>query len=482
MWNKIISISILALSIQAQASTDKMLLEDCHVKDIKEQVKCGTVTVPENYTKPESTKIDLNVVVLPAIDKSSNKKPLMFLAGGPGQAATELASMLRNRFYEVRKVHDIILVDQRGTGKSSQLKCDVPAFDNLNVYGGLTFDFEVSDISNCISQFTQDVSQYNSENAIRDFDQVREALGYPMINLYGGSYGTRAALLYMRMFPENLHSVVLDSVAPLDIRIGLFGKTGERSYQTLLNNCAENDSCNSAFPHLDQNFQSVFSALVQKPVELMIPHPRLATPTKLVIDADKFVSTVQLQLYSLAGRSMLPLIIHEASKGNYMPFVGMLAQGDELQPPGSVYSNVLMNIACNEDFPLITQKDWLADAENDFARNISHRGLRLICPLWPKFRPEASFYKPIVADIPTLILSGHLDPVTPPANGNIVNDMLPNSRHIIAENLSHIVAVNDCGVGIVAQFIETLDLASLDETCLTELPKESFMTSLNGNI
>jgi len=482
MWNNILSISLLALTMHAQASTDNLLLEDCHVEDIKEQVRCGTLTVPENYIKPESTKINLNVVVLPAIDKSSNKEPLMFLAGGPGQAATELAGMLRSRFYEVRKTHDIILVDQRGTGKSSQLKCEVPAFDDLNVYGAFTFDFEVSDVSNCISQFTQDVSQYNSENAIRDVDAVRAALGHQKINLYGGSYGTRAALIYMRMFPDSLQSVVLDSVAPLEIRIGLFGKTGERSYKTLIENCTANESCNTAFPNLEQNFQLVFNALVKEPVELMIPHPRLATQTKLVIDADKFVSTVQLQLYSIAGRSMLPLIISEASKGNYMPFVGMLAQGDELQPPGSVYSNVLMNIACNEDFPLISKKEWLADANNEFARNISHRGLRLICPLWPKYRPEPSFYNPVVADIPTLILSGNLDPVTPPANGDLANEMLPNSRHIIAENLSHIVAVNDCGVGLVAQFIETLDLASLDDTCLTELPEESFMTSLNGNI
>jgi len=482
MWNKILSISLLALSIQAQASTNKLILEDCHVKDIKEQVQCGTLTVPENYSQPEATTIDLNVVVLPSIDRTSSKVPLMFLAGGPGQAATELAAMLRNRFYEVRKAHDIILVDQRGTGKSSQLKCDVPAFNELNVYGALTFDFELSDVSNCISQFTQDVSQFNSENAIRDFDAVRAALGHQEINLYGGSYGTRAALVYMRMFPESLQSVVLDSVAPLDIRIGLFGKSGERSYQKLIENCFANESCNTAFPDLDQNFQAVFNRLIQQPAELMIAHPRLATKTPLLIDADKFVSTVQSQLYSVTGRSMLPLIISEAAKGNFMPFVGMLAQGDEFQPPGGVYSNVLMNIACNEDFPLILEKDWLADAENDFARQISHKGLRLICPLWPKFRPSSSFYEPVTADIPTLILSGNLDPVTPPENGDLADKMLPNSRHLIAENLSHIVAVNDCGVGLVAQFIETLDLASLDVTCLSELPKESFMTSLNGNI
>lgn len=462
-------------------SKSNLLIENCHVDGIKEQVKCGTLTVPENYQIPSGQQIDLNFTVLPAIDNSNNKLPLMFLAGGPGQAATELAAMLRSRFYEVRKTHDIILVDQRGTGQSSQLKCDDEAFTANNVYESLTFDFDAAEVQDCIADFSQDLSQYNSENAIRDFDAVRAALGHEKINIYGGSYGTRAALIYMRMFPESLNSVVLDSVAPLDMRIGLFGQSGARSYELLLSNCHAEESCQQAFPNLDQDYQKVFAELVAKPVELTIPHPRLGSATKLVIDADKFVSTIQQQLYSVTGRSMTPLVINQAAQGNYMPFVGMLAQADEKQPRGSVYTNLLMNIACNEDFPLIEERDWQADASNQFARNISHRGVRLVCPLWPKYRPDASFYEPIESDIPTLILSGNLDPVTPPENGERADQMLSNSRHIVAEHLSHIVAINDCGVGLVAKFIDELDLESLDASCLAELPAETFMTSLNGN-
>lgn len=461
---------------------NSLQIENCHLDGIKEFVKCGKLSVPENYQAPNAAKIDINFTVLPAIDNSNNKTPLMFLAGGPGQAATELAAMLRNRFYEVRKTHDIILVDQRGTGQSSQLKCDEEAFQHANIYKSLTFDFEISDVKDCIADFNQDLSQYNSENAIRDFDAVRAALGHQKIHVYGGSYGTRAAMVYMRMFPQSLESVVLDSVAPLSMRIGLFGQTAARSYQLLLDNCQAEASCAKAFPNLDADFQQVFSQLVKEPVELTIPHPRLATPTKLVVDADKFVSTIQMQLYHVAGRSMMPLVINEAAKGNFMPFVGVLAQSDEVQPKGSIYTNLLMNIACNEDFPLIKEQDWLGDANNNFARNISHRGLRLICPMWPKYRPDATFYKDIQSDIPTLILSGNLDPVTPPEFGDRADAMLSNSRHIVAKNMSHIVAANDCGVGIVAKFIDELDLEALDDTCLTELPDESFMTSLNGNI
>jgi len=481
MWKSLLALGLMAASTSGLAQNNPLQISECHVDGIKEQIKCGTLTVPENYQKPDAVKIDINFTVLPAIDKTTQKLPLMFLAGGPGQAASELSSMLRNRFYEIRKTHDIILVDQRGTGKSSQLKCDVPAFQLVDVYGMLPMDFDIKDVQECISQFTQDLTQYNSENAIRDFDAVRAALGHDQINVYGGSYGTRAALIYMRMFPQNLRSVVLDSVAPMDYRIGLVGKSAERSFDKLVENCKAEESCKNAFPDLAADYQKVFEQLHQEPVELTISHPRLATPTTLKIDTTKFASTIQQQLYSVAGRSMMPLLISEAAKGNFMPFVGVLAQGDELQPPGAIYGPLLMNIACNEDYPKISENDWLKDADNHFARNSAHHGLRLICPVWPKYQPSEEFYEEVNTNIPTLILSGDLDPVTPPDNGDRADKMLPNSRHIVVKNLSHIVAINECGVDVVAQFIDELKLEAVDEKCLTEIPNESFMTSLNGN-
>lgn len=475
-------ITTIGFSTSVLAQQPALNLEDCHVDGFKEKVQCGTLTVPENYQQPQNSKIDLNVTILPAIDNSGDKLPLMFLAGGPGQAATELASLLRYRFYEIRKTRDIILVDQRGTGASSQLKCDVESLQNLDVYGTLSLDFELSEIHDCVSQFTQDSRQFNSENAIRDVDAVRAALGYDKINIYGGSYGTRAALIYMQMFPDSLNSVVLDSVAPMDVRIGLFGKTAEDSFQTLIDNCDAEETCKSAFPNLDADFQKVYAQLNEASIEMTIPHPRLATPTTLIIDKQKFVSTIQTQLYSTNSRSILPLIINQAANGNFMPFVGVLAQSDELQPRGSVYINVLLNIACSEDFPMISENQWTEDADNTFAREISHTVLRMVCPVWPKYTPSEFLYEPVTANIPTLILSGKLDPVTPPQFGDIADKMLPNSRHLVADKVGHIVASNECGVDIVAQFINDLDLAAIDDSCLEELPAESFMTSLNGNM
>lgn len=481
MRNILIATGLLLFSTVSPANESPMTLNECHIKGIKEQVQCGTLKVPENYQRPEGRKIDINVTILPAIDNTSTKEPLMFLAGGPGQAATELAAHIRRAFTEVRKTRNVILVDQRGTGKSSPLVCEENNLAGENIYTSTMTDLNAEDIRECVASFKQDLSQYNSENAIRDFDAVRSALGIDKINLYGGSYGTRAALVYMRLFPQNIRSVVLDSVGPIEVPIGPFGQSSARSYNLLLENCFADEACKAAFPELDKEYQAVFSQLVQQPVTVTIPHPRLGSMTDFVIDADKFASVIHLQLYSMSGRSVVPLVIHQASLGNYLPLAGILSQRDTEEVEGGIYLGLMLNILCNEDFPKIGVNDWNADANNNFSRNISHRLLRFSCPLWPKFRPDESFYQSVKNDIPTLILSGKLDPVTPPSNGEFTDSSLLNSRHIVVDNASHIVAGNQCALRLVDQFLDELDLEALDETCLTELPKVSFMTSLNGN-
>ena len=482
MWKKIVTLVLACTSLSVMAQTPTNLaLENCHIDGIKSKVRCGTLSVPEDYQQPQGTKIDINVVVLPAIDKNTEKEPLMFLAGGPGQAATELAAHLRRVFYEVRKQHDIILVDQRGTGQSSPLLCDENIFEAENIYGMSAESFTVDQVKQCLAEMQQNMSQYNSENAIRDFDAVRAALGYEKINVYGGSYGTRAALVYLRLFPESLNSVILDSVGPIEVPIGPFGQSSARSFELLLENCQAQQACSSAFPNLKEEYQTVYNKLQQAPVSVTIPHPRLGTPTTLLIDNDKFINTLRLQLYSMETRTIVPLVVHQAFLGNYLPFAGLLASQDQKESKGGMYFGLTLNIVCNEDFPLVNDFAWQQDADNSFGANTSHKIWRKACPVWPTYQPSAEFYQPVTANVPTLILSGNLDPVTPPANGDKSDATLPNSRHIVVKNAAHIVAGNDCAVGIIREFIENKDLESLDQSCLQELPDETFMTSLNGN-
>ncbi|AAZ27593.1 MULTISPECIES: alpha/beta hydrolase [Colwellia] len=474
-WKNLLALSLLSLTATSWANDSKLTLENCHLGEIRSQVQCGKLEVPENYQQPDGDKIAVNFAVLPAIDDSEYKAPLMFLAGGPGQAAVELATGLNRVFREVRKTRDIILVDQRGTGKSSPLSCEFEAVDN--VYSALPDALTPQEVKDCVAQFKGDVTQYNSENAIRDFDAIRAALGHEKLNIYGGSYGTRAGLVFMRMFPESLESVVLDSVGPIEVPIGMFGQSGARSFNLLIDNCKNSESCHKAFPNLADEFQAVKVRLAKEPASIDILHPRLGTPTKLVIDETKFTGNLRFQLYGMEGRSMVPLVIHQAFLGNYQPLVGLMArtEGEQL-----VYTGLLFNIVCNEDMPRLSVADKAADANNNFDGKDSQLAWDMVCPFFPKYRPSEGFYQSVTADIPTLILSGNLDPVTPPSNGEYSAKTLPNSHHIIVENASHTVAMSTCASDIIQEFLTSKTPKKLDESCLKDIPQETFMTSVNG--
>ncbi len=474
-WKNLLALSLLSLTATSWANDDKLTIENCHLGEIRAQVQCGKLEVPENYKKPDGDKIAVNFAVLPAIDDSEYKTPLMFLAGGPGQAAVELATGLNRVFREVRKTRDIILVDQRGTGKSSPLSCEFEAVDN--VYSSLPDALNPQEVKDCVAQFKGDVTQYNSENAIRDFDAIRAALGHEKLNIYGGSYGTRAGLVFMRMFPKSLESVVLDSVGPIEVPIGMFGQSGARSFNLLIDNCKNSESCNKAFPNLADEFQAVKVRLAKAPASIDILHPRLGTPTKLVIDDTKFTGNLRFQLYGMEGRSMVPLVIHQAFLGNYQPLVGLMArtEGEQL-----VYTGLLFNIVCNEDMPRLSVADKTADANNNFDGKDSQLAWDMVCPFFPEYRPSEGFYQSVTADIPTLILSGNLDPVTPPSNGEYSAKSLPNSHHIIVENASHTVAMSTCASDIIQEFLTSKTPKKLDESCLKDIPQETFMTSVNG--
>lgn len=483
-WNNLFKANLLIwvvglsnISLAENISDQQLRLENCHVNGIRQQVQCGTLVTPENYEKPDGVQIDINFVVLPAIDNGKEKLPLMFLAGGPGQAATELASHIYRGFNEIRKTRDLILIDQRGTGKSHALQCE----DSLEVdpYTSLPEDFSITDIEQCIAQLTGDLSQYNSENSIRDFDAVRAALDHQQVHIYGGSYGTRAGLVYMRMFPASLKSVVLDSVGPIEVPIGLFGKSAEQSFIKLIENCQNETSCAGQYPDLAKEFSAITDKLLQAPATVEIAHPRLGTNTAFTISNDKFISAIQMQLYSMETRSLVPLLIHQAYLGNYKPLAGLIAQGEGGM---GIYIGLHFNIVCNEDYPKISADMKVEDADNNFAKGMSLVMVGKVCSVWPKYQPSNEFYQTVTADIPTLILSGELDPVTPASNGEKSHVNLPNSHHIVSKNNAHIVASTACGITIVNEFLEKQAPKELDESCLEEIPDESFMVGLNGGV
>ena len=462
---------------QNTLGSSSLTLAPCHVDKIERQVLCGTLSVPQDYQHPTATHINLNVTVLPAFNNSQNKSPMLFLAGGPGQAATTLASVIQSSHYEVLKNRDIILIDQRGTGKSSPLTCE--DIEETGTYGLISSDYDMPKlVSACLGDITQDLSQFSSQNAIRDFDAVRQALGHEKVNLYGGSYGTRAALIYMRMFPETLSAVVLDAVSPIETPIGLFGQSSARAFNLMIKDCKADLACFTAFPNLETQFKALLKRVEDNPISITISHPRLTVPTVLKVDREKLISTVRFQLYSPRTRVLTPFVISEAEKGNYLPFSGMLALSEfglEINTP------LMMNIVCSEDIPRISAQQSFNDSNNNFGQGLSLQGFKRVCDHWPTYKINSAFEQPVISDIPTLILSGRLDPVTPPSNGETVHSNLSNSAHIVVENTAHIVAGNGCSGKIIAGFLDDKQPDLVDGSCLENIPPMPFITNINGN-
>ena len=231
--------------------------------------------------------------------------------------------------------------------------------------------------------------------------------------------------------------------------------------------------------NLAQEFATVIERLSEKPTTVTITHPRLGTPTEFVISRLKFVSTIRMQLYSVEMRTMVPLIIHQAYLGNFAPLAGLTAAQESSM---GMYVGLLFNIVCNEDVPRISDEMWRNDADNDFGQDASHLAWQTVCPIWPQYRLGESFYQPVTADIPTLIISGEVDPVTPPSNGDYADKSLPNSKHIIIKDSAHTPGPSTCAINIIDEFLTKKDPNDLDESCLEKIPSESFMTSLNGSV
>ncbi len=442
------------------------------------EAQCATLAVPENRAAPGGRTIDLNIAVLPATGSSSvvEDDPLFLLAGGPGQAATEVYPSAAFLFEDVNRTRDIVLVDQRGTGDSNGFDC--PALENEDLPADMPDDDLVALLGECRVQLAEqaDLTQYSTDAFIDDLEDVRIALDYDAINLHGVSYGTRAALAYMRRHPERVRSAVLDAVAGPDLVLFLqMPRDGQRSLDLLFDRCAQDAGCRAAFPNVRDEYDTLLARLEQ-PQPITVANPLTNEPLAFQLTRDRLSQFVFNSLYSAEFQSLLPLLIHHAHEtGDYAP---LIIQGLAVSANG-VYPGLLYTVACSEDAPLIdaaeAQRIDAGTTFGDFATRF-----QAICADWPRAQIAADFRAPLQSDIPTLLLSGAADPVTPPEYAERVAAGLSNSRHLVVSGYGHGVTGVGCMPKVIAQFIRGIDPAALDTACLEELQPPPFFVSFAG--
>lgn len=448
-------------------------LSPCSLPGIKEKLLCGKFKVFENRKTRTGRTIDLNIVVLPAIDQKSKAEPFFHLEGGPGVDATGAAGFYATDGRQFRNHHDVVLVDQRGTGESNRLGIG----EVKTPQGKLGEMYPVEYVKKMRAELAQraDLTQYTTSIAMDDLDDVREWLGYDRINLFGLSYGTRAVLVYLRQHPEHVRTITLMSVAPTYLRMPMYhSQAADRAMNLLLEECEHDAKCHEAFPQIRDDWQEVLAELQRGPAHA--EYRSAAGKTEFEVQRDIFAEKIRNFLYSRDQAIRIPLIVHRAASGDFQPF---LQQAIGPSAPDFIADGMYLCVTCSEDVPFIDQAEAeKMNTDNPFGNYRVFQQTRA-CSMWPRGEIPENYREPVRSDVPALIFSGNLDPVTPPQRGEEVARYLPNSRHVIIPEGGHVpfgLTNLDCLDKLIIEFLDKGDAKGLDDSCVEQMKPAPFAT------
>ncbi len=437
--------------------------------------QCGWLDVAENPDEPDGRRINIRVARIPARGRVAESDPLVFFAGGPGQAATETWPLIARALAKVSENRDILLVDQRGTGQSNALKCPQIELDEALA---LDWDELARTTRECLESLDGDPRFYTTTIGMHDIDAARAALGYEQVNLFGGSYGTRAAQVYLRLFPERVRSVVLDGVVPQTLALGTeHAEKLDQAIYRVLNACDTDAKCGETFPDSAGKLAALVKSLEENPVDVTVEHPTTGVPFSLSFDREVLASSLRFLSYSPDTQAMLPLLIHEAAVERRFDRLAsqMMIAATGLQQ--SISQGMELSVMCAEDFPLFPANP----PANDFLMgNMMEKAVGIQCGVWPKGPVPDNFHDPVGGEVPVLLLSGELDPVTPPEYAERVATHFPNSLHLIAPGQGHIASTRGCMGKIVSQFIISGSTEDLETGCMSQMKITPYFISLTG--
>jgi pimeloyl-ACP methyl ester carboxylesterase len=454
-------------------------LKPCKVPGVDEELLCGKLSVFENRRSRSGRKIDLNVVVLPALEPGEKDAPLFDLQGGPGIGATAQARWYATELKEYRRRRDVVLVDQRGTGASNPLLC---GDDGQDQYLGEMYPVEY--VRRCRRKLERvaDLTQYTTPVAMDDLDDVRAWLGYERINLIGLSYGTRAALVYIRQHPERVRSAVLLGVAPTYIKMPLYhAPNAQRAMLLLLDECAADAACHGAYPRAREELVEVLDKLGRHPARVKYLLPTSKREVVITIRRDVFAEKLRSQMYEPTGARRLPYVIHHAAVGDFTPFLKMTVNDAPPTPDApdfTIADGMYLSVTCAEDVPLIDPREAVRVNRGTFFGDYRVRQQRRACRYWRRATLPAGYAQPVASDVPVLIFSGYMDPVTPPAWGAEVASHFPQGRSVVIRHHAHVpngLTNIECLDRVTLDFLQRASIANLDTSCLDGMLPPPFL-------
>ncbi len=467
-----------ALSAAGKAAEEFSDLRACELSSsngLSISARCGAFEVPEDHEQPEGRLLEIAYAVVPARSGSPAPDPVFFLAGGPGQSAIDTAPLISLSLREVNRDRHLVFIEQRGTGSSHALNCEPDDLDDM-----IEMDFERINqaVRDCMDDWDVDVRHFTSTDYADDLEAFRSAHGFDKINLIGGSYGTRMAQVYLRNYPDRVRSVVLDAVVPTRLRLGSeHSLMLDQALELLFKRCAEQDVCNDRFPGVEADFRALIERYRDNGQSITISHPRTGEGTPIEFNDQTLGGALRFLAYSPQTQMIIPYLVHEASATGQPDRIAAQALIMTDQIAGQLAFGLNFSVGCSEDWP-----SWPRDIDNSgtLLGNTMYELYASICSWWPVKEAPANFHSPFDSDAPVLILSGELDPVTPPQYGDEAAEQFSNSLHLIGRGLGHTVTSHPCVSGIIAQFFESASVESLDTDCMDTLGNAPFFVDLLG--
>jgi pimeloyl-ACP methyl ester carboxylesterase len=444
----------------------------CFVEDMSSRAKCYRIKVPEDWAAPSGRQLVLNVAVLPATGVTKDQSALFVLAGGPGQAATHYGALLTKELDRVRATRPVILMDQRGTGASNGLRC----IDERPFGTAVTTESEI--FRKCREGWSKTALQhYTTPDVVRDIDSVRQALGFDSLDLWGASWGTRTALLYMRSFPGRVRTAVLDGVTgPNQSLFAKEARYAQQSLDSLFSACESDRPCRNAFPDLRQRASGWLRGDAPKNVQYVAADGRIASGP---LDPSLLRQIVRGALYSPDSAARLPFALDRLTRGDATALVA-IANGAASLNRETMFHGATFSSLCAEEIPRIGKADVERASAGTFVGSGYYSLWAGVCEGWPVKPLPRGYAEPVTSDVPVLLLSGALDPVTPPGSAESVKAHLPRAWHIVAPYAGHNVTSVPCAGRVIAEFIRRGDGSRLDASCITKRKRPPFMVSPLG--
>jgi pimeloyl-ACP methyl ester carboxylesterase len=476
-------IALGALSPSMATPAASITLQDCRLENPSGLnsigARCGYLEVAENPGAPDGPKIRLHVAIVAALSNKSRADPLFIVSGGPGSAASQFYASAAGAFERVRRARDLVVVDQRGTGLSNPLNCDFP--ENFDV-DQIAIERLQELMTACRDKLRgSQLEFYTTSVAVRDLDEVRAALGFRRIALYGVSYGTRVVEHYARRFPQRTRAVILDGVIVPELPVGpAIATDAQATLNRILAACDKDPDCGRKFPNLAPRLALLLDSVSRQPRGLDLPDPVTGKPEHIAVSRDYIVAAVRLLSYNSQTIAILPLLLDEAARNNLAPLVAQAVMTTRsLSDQMSI--GMHNSVVCAEDVPFYDSAkiDRQALARTYIGTN-QVDGLMEICKVWPKGLIDADLHSPLNSGVPALLLSGELDPVTPPVNGERTAREFSDSLHIVAAGQGHGQLGTGCVPRLMSEFLAAGTTRKLDASCAKSIAPLPFFLSFTG--